>query len=179
MAKIKSILVHCACLLALFALPAVQAEAPAIALKRVDNGALGNMGDYIGQGQWVVVNVWSPSCGFCVRELPLVEKLHADRGQQLSVLGVTIDFPSFGYGRIDTIEAFLQTRPLAYPLFLADMAMASELIGMRLVGIPLIAIFHPDGRPLVRWPGKIEPEEIYRFIDNYEEVEEDELSLDF
>ena len=34
------------------------------------NGVERSMSDYIGQQTWVLVNVWSPTCSFCVQELP-------------------------------------------------------------------------------------------------------------
>jgi len=149
-------------------LPLAAAGAP-LSLQRVD-GTWHAMSDYIGKGHWVVVNVWSPTCSFCVRELPNVERLkarHKDDG--LIVLGVTLDYPSFNYGRMDVIRSFLSHHPLDYPIFLADIDQASTLIGNRLVGIPLTAIYHPDGRVLARWPGNINVDEIEDFMKNYSE----------
>ena len=141
------------------------------------NGAEEPLNNYIGNGQWVVVNVWSPTCSACIIELPRIKKF-ISRNPDIPVLGVTLDFPSFGYGRIEILQNFVARTPLDYPLFLADMDMASELIDMRLVGIPLIAIFHPDGRPVVRWLGQIEVEEIEQYIKHYKE-ETDPLRTDF
>ena len=135
-------------------------------LVRVD-GVEQSMSDYIGRGRWVIVNVWSPSCTFCVQELPHVERFSREHSD-VTVLGITVDYPSFGYGKIDIIRAFLARHPLDYPIFLADIDQASEVIGNRLVGIPLIAIFHPDGEVLVRWPGYIDVREIEDFMQNYE-----------
>jgi len=83
------------------------------------------------------------------------------------VLGITLDFPSFDYGRADIIKDFLQSHPLDYPIFLADLDLTAAVIGNRLVAIPLIAIFHPDGRVLARWPGSIDIDEIEEFMRNY------------
>jgi hypothetical protein len=103
-----------------------------------------------------------------------MERFHArNRDDGVIVLGVTIDFPSFGYGRADVIESFLAGHPLDYPLFLADMESASQLIGHRLVAIPLTAIFHPDGRVLARWPGNIHVAELEAFLENYEDYTDD------
>jgi len=135
-------------------------------LVRVD-GVEQSMSDYIGRGRWVIVNVWSPSCTFCVQELPHVERFSREHSD-VTVLGITVDYPSFGYGKIDIIRAFLARHPLDYPIFLADIDQASEVIGNRLVGIPLIAIFHPDGEVLARWPGNIDVREIEDFMQNYE-----------
>lgn len=155
-----------------------DAAAPDTELTRV-NGKTQSMSEFIGQGQWVVVNVWSPSCDFCVRELPDLEKFRANN-PNIPVLGVTVDFPSFGYGKIEVVKDFLKHHPLDYPLFLADMELASEVIGNRLVGIPLIAIFDPQGRVVARWPGTINAGEIEEFIDNNDEyLHEEELFEDF
>lgn len=165
-------------LLFLFSLT-VQANATNIELERV-NGNKQSMSDFIGKGKWVVVNVWSPTCTACVKELPHIETFRKKHEDTVIVLGLTIDYPSFAYGKIDIIRDFLETRPIHYPLFLADLELASEVIGNRLVGIPLIAIFHPDGDVVARWPGYIDTREIEEFMTNYKDyVPDDELSSGF
>ncbi len=135
------------------------------------------MSNYIGNGQWVVINTWSPTCSACVLELPQI-RTFIERNPDVPMLGVTLDFPSFGYGKMDILQDFLKKEPLDYPLFLADVEQASEVIGRWLVGIPSMTIFHPDGRPLVTWPGVVEIDEIEKFIANYKE-EDDPLSEGF
>ncbi len=63
-------------------------------------------------------------------------------------------------------------------MFLADIEQVSDLIGMRLVGIPLVALFNPEGKPVARWPGEIEIDEIEKFIVNFKE-DNDPLSSEF
>ena len=135
------------------------------------------MSNHIGNGKWVVVNIWSPTCSACVVDIPKVKKFIA-RNPDIPVIGVTLDFPSFGYGRMDILRDYVARDPLDYPLFLADIDQASKLIGHWLVGIPSIVIFHPDGRALVTWPGVVEIEEIEKFIKNYKE-EDDPLMEGF
>jgi AhpC/TSA family protein len=126
------------------------------------------LNNYIGKGKWVVINTWSPTCSACVIDLPKVKSFIA-RNPDVPVLGVTLDFPSFGYGKMDILQEFLKKEPLDYPLFLADVEQASEVIGRWLVGIPSMTIFHPDGRSLVTWPGVVEVDEIEKYIKNYKE----------
>jgi len=157
----------------------VHAAGPDVELMRID-GVEQQLTDYIGRGKWVVVNVWSPSCSACVKELPELERFEKKHRGKITVLGVTIDFPSFEYGRIDILRTFLKHHPLEYPLFLADLESASDVIGNRLVGIPLTAIFHPNGKVLARWPGDIESDEIEEYMQNYSDyLSEDELTRDF
>ncbi len=145
----------------------VTAEAVNMRLENIA-GEQQALADYIGQGDWVVVNVWSPSCSACVIELPRIKQF-IQRNPDVPVLGVTLDFPSFGYGKIDVLKNFVANNPLDYPLFLADLELASEVIGRRLVGIPLIAVYRPDGKAVARWPGTVEINEIETFIENYKE----------
>jgi thiol-disulfide isomerase/thioredoxin len=157
----------------------VVAAAPQVELVRID-GVTQPMSDYIGHGKWVVINVWSPTCSACVKELPALEKFRAKHAEDVTVLALTLDFPSFEYGKIDVIRKFLKSHPLDYPIFLADLDQTAAVIGNRLVAIPLLAIFHPDGRVLARWPGSIDIGEIEEFMRNYKDyAPEDDLSFGF
>ena len=159
--------------------PPVHANPANKELVRID-GVTQPMSDYIGKGKWVLVNVWSPTCSACVKELPEIEAFRKKHADDVQLLGLTIDFPSFGYGRLDIINDFLTHTPIHYPLFLADIESASEIIGNWLVAIPLMAIYHPDGRVLARWPGYVDINEIEEFMQNYEEyVADDELTEGF
>lgn len=151
----------------------IRADALSMSLVNRD-GIEEPLSNYIGNGQWVVINTWSPTCSACVHELPNI-KTFIERNPDVPLLGVTIDFPSFGYGKMDILQEFLKNEPLDYPLFLADLEQVSEINGRWLVGIPSMTIFHPDGRPLVTWPGVVEIDEIEKFIANYKE-ESDPLS---
>ena len=162
-------------LMLLASLPA-NAKPPDMRLVNI-SGTEEPLSNHIGKGQWVVVNIWSPTCSACVIELPQIKKFIA-RNPEIPMLGVTLDFPSFEYGKIDILRNFVKRTPLDYPLFLADINQASQLIGRRLTGVPSIAIFHPDGRALVTWPGVVEIDEIEKFIANYKD-EDDPLSDGF
>jgi thiol-disulfide isomerase/thioredoxin len=162
-------------LLLLVTLP-LKADAPDMRLMNV-TGVEEPMNKYIGKGKWVVVNSWSPTCSSCVTELPQI-KSFIQQNPDVPMLGVTLDFPSFTYGKMDIVQEFLKHNPLEYPIFLADTNLTEELIGRRLIGIPSITIFHPDGRALVTWPGVIEIDAIEDFIANYEE-DIDPISIDF
>jgi thiol-disulfide isomerase/thioredoxin len=165
-------------LISLFLLLPLSAKADALSMSLVNlAGEEEALNNHIGNGQWVVVNTWSPTCSACVVDLPVIKNF-IERNPDVPVLGVTIDFPSFGYGKMDVLQEFLKTTPLDYPLFLADIEQASDVIGRWLVGIPSITIFHPDGRALVTWPGVVEIDEIEKYIANYKE-ESDPLSDGF
>lgn len=167
-------------LLSLLSAPAaLPAAPPDVELVRLD-GETRSMADYIGQdGKWTVINVWSPDCSACVRELPHLEAFRKKYRDKVNMLGLTIDFPSFAYGKMDVTRKFVERNPIHYPLFLADMDSVAEVIGNRLVAIPLIAIYHPNGEVLARWPGYVDTREIEEFMANHEEYSTDDpLSFD-
>lgn len=165
-------------LILLFLIQPLSLKADALNMSLVNlSGQEEALSNHIGQGKWVVVNTWSPTCSACVLELPQIRKF-MQRNPDIPMLGITIDFPSFGYGKMDVLQEFLKKEPLDYPLFLADIDQASEVIGRWLVGIPSMSIFHPDGRALVTWPGVVEIDEIEKYISNYKE-ETDPLSEGF
>ena len=127
------------------------------------------MSEYIGQGKWVLVNIWSPTCTWCLRELPKIEQFHQQHQAEITTLGVTLDYPSFEYGKMDIVREFLEFNPLNYPVFLADLDLAAALIGKPLVGIPQTTLFHPDGRVVARWAGDIETSDLEQFIAEFGE----------
>ena len=159
-----------------FAAGIVPAQSPDLRLERFDIGERESLAGIIGQGQWAVVNVWSPSCSLCVREMPDVVHFHQQH-PDIPLVGVTIDFPSFGYGRRKVLADYLKRQPLDFPLYLTDQAGVEKLLGKRLVAIPLIAIFTPKGKLAASWPGQINPGEIESFINNYDSYKLEDNAL--
>ncbi|MCS3904555.1 thiol-disulfide isomerase/thioredoxin [Methylohalomonas lacus] len=151
---------------------------PTLTLERLD-GRHESLADTIGQGDWVIVHVWSPDCSLCVREMLDVIRFHRHH-PGIPLIALTIDFPSFGYGRRESVQDYLQRQPLDFPLYLTDQAGVEELLGRRLVAIPLIAIFTPAGELVASWPGPIDAGEITTFIDQYDaDTMQDELTEGF
>lgn len=123
------------------------------------------LSEYIGKGQWVVLNVWSPWCPPCRQELPgLVDFHHAHRDRDAMVLGVAIDFPSFGYPDPDKVQGFVSHYFIDLPVLLADSTRVAELTGQSLSLIPVSFIYAPDGRLVARWNGMINRAAIDRIM---------------
>ncbi len=146
-------------------------------LEDVD-GNVQAMDQYIGKGKWVLVNVWSPTCTWCLRELPKIEAFNKKHKDTITTVGVTLDYPSFEYGKADIVKKFLEINPIDFPIFLADLDLTAELIGRRLVGIPQTTLFHPDGRVVARWSGDIETSDLEQFIAEFDEMHQDDPFVD-
>ena len=123
------------------------------------------LSEYVGKGRWVVLNVWSPWCPPCRQELPgLVDFHHGHRDSDAMVLGVAIDFPSFGYPDRDKVQGFVSRYRIDLPVLLADSSQVAEMTGQSLSLIPVSFIYAPDGRLVARWNGMINSTAIDRIM---------------
>src|SRR5438105_690011 len=93
------------CLAALLLPCLAVAAAPEFALPDVA-GKTHRVGEYLGQGQWTVVAVWSVDCVICRRELPELAFFRDAR-----VLGIAID----GVEERERIKAFVRELGLGFP----------------------------------------------------------------
>ena len=106
--------------------------------------------EYIGNGKWTMVNIWGPKCPTCVEETPDLVLFHETHYQSDAiVLGIALDFPSYGYANLKEVTEFVENHFIDYPMLLADRQVAKQLGGSRLKGIPATLVFTPDGE-LVR-----------------------------
>jgi len=150
-----------------------QADAPDISLEDL-NGNYHSLSEYIGHGKWTLVNVWSPTCIQCVLEMPDLNKFHLKhRDTDATVLGITIDYPSFKYGKKDLATAFIKKYNISFPILMGDQDLASQVSGKRLKVIPTTYFFHPDGNLVARWAGMVKKEDLEEFILRYEPETDD------
>ena len=150
-----------------------QADAPDVALEDL-KGSYHDVQDYIGHGKWTLVNIWSPTCIQCVVEMPDLNKFHLEhRDSDATVLGITIDYPSFKYGKKDLATAFIKKYDISFPILMGDQDIASQISGKHLKAIPTTYFFHPDGNLVTRWPGMVKKEELEEFIRRYEPETDD------
>lgn len=148
--------------------PSAQADGLKIYLEDLQ-GNYHSISEYIGDGKWTLVNVWSPSCIQCVIEMPDLNKFHLEhRDIDATVLGITIDYPSFQYGKKDLTAAFIKKHSIDFPIFMGDQDIALKVSGKRLIAIPSTYFFHPEGQLVARWSGMVQKEELEEFIRQYE-----------
>ena len=149
-------------------LQSAQADTPDVMLEDLQ-GNHHNVSEYIGHGKWTLVNIWSPTCIQCVVEMPGLNKFHlAHREIDATVLGITIDFPSFKYGKKELAAAFIKKYDISFPILMGDQDLASKVSGKHLKAIPTTYFFHPNGQLVAGWPGIVKKEELEEFIRRYE-----------
>lgn len=152
-------------ILCLFSLTVSNAYASLdITLKSTDDSQH-KLSEYIGHGQWVVLNIWGTRCPPCREEIPELVSYHDEHQDQDGiVVGIAIDFPSYGYANKDEVIAFAEDHLIDFPLLLSD-STVTEQIGLgQLEGLPTTYLFDPTGKIVGTQVGGISKKIIEDFI---------------
>lgn len=104
------------------------------------------LSEYVGHGKWVVLNIWGTRCPPCREEMPELVSFHDEhKDDDAIVLGIAIDFPSYGYARKNEVISFADDYLIDFPILLSDSTI-TEKIGLgRLEGLPTTYLFDPNG----------------------------------
>jgi thiol-disulfide isomerase/thioredoxin len=132
--------------LSLFLFASINAHAyHDISLKSID-GSQHKLSEYIGHGKWIVLNIWGTRCPPCREEMPELVRFHDEhKDSDGVVVGIAIDFPSYGYANKDEVFSFAEDYFIDFPILLSD-ASITEKIGLgRLQGLPTTYLFDPSG----------------------------------
>ena len=105
------------------------------------DGQASKLSDYVGKGQYVLVDFWASWCGPCKGEIPnLIELQNKFGGEKFTVLGVNV------WDEEEKFKAALTEEGITYPQIFVprnNKDNATELYGIK--GIPQIILFGPDG----------------------------------
>ena len=101
------------------------------------------LSDYVGKGNYVLVDMWASWCGPCKREIPNIAEVHnlyKDKG--LTVLGIFVS------DDIKNLEPTMKDENITWAQIVDDERKALECYGVS--GIPAIMLIGPDGTILER-----------------------------
>ncbi len=126
-----------------FVIPALTlAAGPDFRLKDVE-GKEHNVNEYIGQGKWTVVAVWSADCPICRRDIYHMTFFYDEnRKKNATVLGLSID----GYDNRAKARGFIEDQSLNFPNLVGEVDDAIRLSNKMFIGTPTYYFFSPDGK---------------------------------
>jgi thiol-disulfide isomerase/thioredoxin len=127
---------------------------PEISVQDIEVDVLGGetrrLSDLVGDGELLLLNIWTTWCRPCAREMPEIELLHRAAGRRIRVVGLNIE-PDIQDGRI---EAFLNDLGVTYPVARIKPSALERLLGTADPGVPLTLLLDDRLRPkeiLVGW----------------------------
>jgi len=123
------------------------------------------LSEYIGHGKWVVLNIWGTRCPPCREEIPELVSFHdAHKSNDGIVVGIAIDFPSYGYANKADVTTFVDNYLIEFPVLLSDSTI-TEKIGLgRLEALPSTYLFDPEGKVVGMQVGAITKKILENFI---------------
>lgn len=135
--------------------PVADMERPALKIATLD-GAQYDLAAK--RGRWVVVNFWATWCSPCLKEMPELDALDAERAD-IEVVGLA-------YEEIEPadLRAFLAERPVKYPVAIVDVYdPPADFPTPR--GLPMTHVIAPDGTVAKRFMGPVTKEELAAVVD--------------
>ena len=103
------------------------------------------LSDYVGKGNYVLLDMWASWCGPCKGEIPNLLKLHNQyKNKGLTVLGL------FVWDKVENLKKAIEEEGIVWPQIVSVENMdATNSYGVD--GIPHIILFAPDGTILKRY----------------------------
>lgn len=134
------------------------AALPPLRLRSLDGPLVTLPADYAGRP--VLINVWASWCGPCIREMPALQRFHAQQGRNgVQVVGIALDDPQ-------AVQAFIARAGVRYPI-LVDVPGPADA-GVRLGDpkgiLPYSVLVGADGRVLRQHLGPLADDEIAQWV---------------
>jgi thiol-disulfide isomerase/thioredoxin len=151
--------------------PAVPEMRPDFTLKDLD-------GQPVALSRWngkaVVVNFWATWCGPCQREIPLLNRMHAEYAPQgIQLVGVAVDFA-------DDVRQFTTKTKLDYPTLMGeeDGAEAARAFGIDSLAFPFTAFTDKAGRVVTVHLGELHEPQLRAILDAIVAIDAGKLTLE-
>jgi thiol-disulfide isomerase/thioredoxin len=119
------------------------------------HGELRSLDDY--DGAPLLINYWATWCPPCIKELPLLDALHARRDDGgVTVLTIALEYDA------ETVAAFLQELDIDLPAWIETPARGDSSVqfGNTRAVLPYSVLLDGEGRLLARRAGELKPEHL-------------------
>jgi thiol-disulfide isomerase/thioredoxin len=117
-------------------------------------------------GRPLMINFWATWCAPCRREIPLLNKIRAQRkAQNAEIVGIAVDFK-------EDVLQYVRTTPISYPLLMGeeDGLAAAEAFGMGMA-FPFSVFADSQGRILTIKVGELHEDEANFAFDRLRDID--------
>ena len=102
------------------------------------DGVTYKLSDYVGKGQYTLVDFWASWCGPCRREAETLKKIYAEYAPKgLEIVGIAV------WDEPDNTVAAIEELQLPWKQVINGQTIPTDIYGI--LGIPCIILFAPDG----------------------------------
>lgn len=102
------------------------------------------------EGQMIILNFWATWCGYCVKEMPLLDEL--DMREDVTVLAVSVGEDE------KTVRDYIEKNGYSFDVFLDEEGTLAGRFGIR--GFPTSIFIGPDFEYFYTYPGMVEKDTI-------------------
>jgi len=124
-------------------------------------------------GRPILINFWATWCAPCRREMPLLQKLHEESGNDgLQVIGIAID-------RAPDVSAFTMETGITYPILVGqeDAIEVTDGFGLDFLGLPFTVLVDQDGQILKIQLGELHADDLKLIVAVTAELRAGEIGL--
>ena len=130
------------------------------------------LSDYVGKGNYVLVDFWASWCGPCRGEIPNLRKLYEKyNGKGLTILGIYV------WDSIENMKTAIKEEQITWPQLFDSEGTVTDIYGVSGTGIPHLILFGPDGtileRDIERGQNKLRGENMIKTVGEYLEAEKE------
>lgn len=109
------------------------------------------------EGKVVLLNIFASWCPPCRKEIPVLKELAQSYGDNVVVLGVSIDKST------QALYSFMDQNKFNYPVFMAIDGLEQT---MGISAIPQMFMFNRSGQLYERWEGLLPKETLFKKVDD-------------
>ncbi len=120
-----------------------------------------NMANYVGKGQWLIVEAWHSRCHICMKGMPAMVQANGSF-PNAKLIGVSLD------GNRQTAQSIVKRFNINFPTIVTNTQefdrYMRKVANRKLVGAPTYLIFSPTGKLKAVQSGKLSPRDIKGYL---------------